>query len=51
MTRLRLEMWINNADKIISFTPVADWLHQPFDSENAMMKGLEYFVRCDFRFQ
>lgn len=51
MTKLKLELWIDQKDKIISFAPVPDWSHQIFDSEQTMLERLDRFIMHGFRFQ
>ena len=51
MTKLKLEMWIDYEEKIISFMRVIGWFHQSFKSEKDMLEQLELFTIQGFHFQ
>lgn len=48
---MKLELWINEQDKIISFQEISEWLHQVFESEESIHRQLERFIALGFRFQ
>lgn len=49
--RLPLEVWIDFAQKVISFRQIEGWEHLAFGNQDTLLEQLDRFSSQGFRFQ